>query len=83
VIPEENKDGPKESELRKAMFSNFKQRRFVTKFMIFWVVLFGLINLLAYSLEPCTLNTYDTGEGVCNDCLGDLGITCQECTSKT
>lgn len=45
-------------------------------------VTFGLVSFLSFDLQDCGLNTYDTGEGVCNDCLSVLGITCKECTSQ-
>lgn len=42
----------------------------------------GLSIGLSYDLPPCGLNTYETGNGVCGDCLAGLGDTCKECTSQ-
>ena len=46
--------------------------------LIFWPA-----SANSFELKPCGTNTYDTGKGVCNDCLQGLGVTCEECNART
>ena len=56
--------------------------RVVGCFQIITFLFFLLISLFAFSLADCGTNTFDTGQGVCKDCLNGLGITCAECSSQ-
>jgi len=49
--------------------------------MLVFVAIFAIYSATAYELNKCGLNTFETGNGVCEDCLVGLGVTCKECTS--
>ena len=46
------------------------------------LLVFSLWSGLGYEMTDCGVNTYDSGLGVCEDCLDGLGITCKQCNTQ-
>lgn len=48
----------------------------------FFLLIAGISTGVPFEIPDCGKNTYDTGNGVCGDCLAGLGDTCQACTAR-
>ena len=76
VMPISKEDLHEQKRLRTAIFEQSSSMKCVCFFQLIFISLFALTSFSAFSLNDCGINTYDSGLGVCKDCLNDLGITC-------
>ena len=72
----------KDQSLRTLLIEKATTRSNAMKVMLLFVTVFVVLSNFTYELDPCGLNTFDTGGGVCQECLSGLGVTCAECSSK-
>ena len=82
IEPTEIEELDDQQKFRNAVYEQSRDIKSIFVLQLVLLIIFSLWSGLGYDMRDCGINTYDSGLGICEDCLHGLGITCGECYNQ-